>query len=86
MRMQRRQPPGCAGKKVLEAWQFLQSIEGKRNPKMDAAPLKIVDKKWAIWVIDEQGSIDRKAYTFCVLGQLLEALRRRDLFVSKGER
>jgi hypothetical protein len=75
-----------AGQKVLQAWQFLQSIEGKRNPKMDAAPLKIVDKKWAIWVIDENGSIDRKAYTFCVLGQLLEALRRRDLFVSKGER
>ena len=75
-----------AGQKVLEAWQFLQSIEGKRKPSMDAAPLKIVDKKWAIWVIDEHGSIDRKAYTFCVLGQLIEALRRRDLFVSKGER
>ena len=49
---------------------------------MDSAPLKIVDKKWAVWVIDENGSIDRRAYTFCVLEKLLEGLRRRDLFVS----
>lgn len=50
-----------AGQKVLQAWQFLQSIEGQRKPKMDSAPLKIVDKKWAVWVIDENGSIDRRA-------------------------
>ncbi len=75
-----------AGQKILEAWQFLQSIEGQRKPKMDAAPLKIVDKKWAGWVIDENGSIDRRAYTFCVLEKLLEGLRRRDLFVSSGEK
>ena len=75
-----------AGQKILEAWQFLQSIEGKRNPLMDAAPLKIVDKKWVVWVINSDGDLDRRAYTFCVLGQLLEGLRRRDLFVSKGER
>ncbi|MGB5631837.1 MAG: Tn3 family transposase, partial [Waterburya sp.] len=75
-----------AGQKILEAWQFLQSIEGQRKPKMDSAPLKIVDKKWAVWVIDENGSIDRRAYTFCVLEKLLEGLRRRDLFVSSGEK
>jgi hypothetical protein len=75
-----------AGQKILEAWQFLQSIEGQRNPIMDTAPLKIVDKKWAVWVVNPDGDIDRRAYTFCVLGQLLEGLRRRDLFVSQGER
>ena len=61
-----------AGQKILEAWQFLQSIEGNKKPKMDSAPLKIVDKKWATWVIDENGSIDRRAYTFCVLEKLLD--------------
>ena len=75
-----------AGQKILEAWQFLQSIEGNRKPKMDAAPLKIVDKKWTTLVVASDGSIDRRAYTFCVLGQLLEGLRRRDLFVSSGEK
>lgn len=75
-----------AGQNILEAWQFLQSLEGKRKPNMDAAPLKIVPKKWMNWVVTEDGSIDRHAYTFCVLEQLLEGLRRRDLFVSVGER
>ena len=75
-----------AGSKILEAWQFLQSIEGHRKPKMDAAPLKIVDKKWAALVVASDGTIDRRAYTFCVLEKLLEGLRRRDLFVSSGER
>ncbi|MBE9039602.1 Tn3 family transposase [Oscillatoriales cyanobacterium LEGE 11467] len=75
-----------AGQKTLAAWKFLQSIEGHRKPKMDAAPLKIVNKSWASWVVSSDGSIDRRAYTFCVLEQLLEGLRRRDLFVSKGER
>ncbi len=75
-----------AGQKILEAWQFLQSIEGQRKPLMDTAPLKVVDKKWAAWVIDENGSIDRRAYTFCVLEKLLEGLCRRDLFVSSGEK
>lgn len=75
-----------AGGKILEAWQFLQSVEGQRKPLMDAAPLKIVDKKWTNWVVDEDGTIDRRAYTFCVLEKLLEGLRRRDLFVSSGER
>ncbi|MDJ0634045.1 MAG: DUF4158 domain-containing protein [Xenococcaceae cyanobacterium MO_188.B29] len=75
-----------AGQKILEAWQFLQSIEGQRKPLMDSAPLKIVDKKWAGWVIAENGNIDRRAYTFCVLEKLLEGLRRRDLFVSSGEK
>lgn len=56
------------------------------NPKMDAAPLKIVNKSWVSWVVSSDGSIDRRAYTFCVLEQLLEGLRRRDLFVAKGER
>ncbi len=75
-----------AGQKILEAWQFLQSIEGQRKPKMDAAPLKIVDKKWATWVVTPDGIIDRRAYTFCVLEKLLEGLRRRDLFVSSAEK
>ena len=60
-----------AGQKILEAWRFLQSIEGHRKPKMDAAPLKIVKKSWLAWVVSEDGRIDRRAYTFCVLEQLL---------------
>jgi hypothetical protein len=66
---------------TLVAWAYVMEAIA-----MDDAPLKIVDKKWAAWVSSENGSIDRRAYTFCVLEKLLEGLRRRDLYVSSGEK
>ena len=75
-----------AGKPVKDALKFLQSLEGKRNPKMENAPLNTVPKNWASWVVKKDGMINRKAYTFCILEQLVEGLHRRDLFVDKSER
>jgi TnpA family transposase len=71
---------------ILEAWQFLRSIEGKKNPAMKDAPLAVVSKSWVKLVIGEDDQIDRKAYTFCVLQRLRSALRRRDIFVHKSLR
>lgn len=75
-----------AGQPILAAWRFLQSIEGQTKPNMNSAPLQVVGKSWVRWVVLEDGRIDRRAYTFCVLEQLVEGLRRRDLFVSPSER
>jgi hypothetical protein len=71
---------------MLEAWQFLRSIEGKKNPVMKDAPLAVVSKSWVKLVIGADERIDRKAYTFCVLQRLRSALRRRDIFVEKSLR
>ncbi len=73
-----------AVKPILEAWQFLRSIEGKKKPAMKDAPLGVVNKNWVKLVVDVEGEIDRKAYTFCVLQRLRSALRRRDIFVQKS--
>lgn len=75
-----------AGQPILEAVQFLKSIEGKQKPKMDNAPQSIVTKGWSRWVNLPEGGLDRRAYTFCVLEQLMASLRRRDLFVSPSVR
>jgi hypothetical protein len=75
-----------AGKSILAAWRFLASIEGINKPKMESAPLEVVSKSWVRWVVGKDGKIDRRAYTFCVLEQLVESLGRRDLFVSESER
>lgn len=75
-----------AGKPILKAWHFLSSIEGQRQPKMESAPLGVVSKSWQRWVIGKDGQINRRAYTFCILEQLVEALRRRDLFTHPSER
>ncbi|NJL11450.1 MAG: hypothetical protein HC908_18525 [Calothrix sp. SM1_7_51] len=53
----------------MKAWRFLSSIEGLYKPKMKEAPLEVVSKSWARWVIGKNGQIDRRAYTFCVLEQ-----------------
>lgn len=75
-----------AGQPILAALQFLKSIEGKQKPKLKTAPLNIVSKGWVRWVVLPTGEIDRCAYTFCVLEQLIEGLNRRDLFVSPSVR
>lgn len=69
---------------ILEALDFLRSIEGKTRPDMSAAPLKVVTKSWSRLVVNSDGVIDRRAYTFCVLQCLRSALRRRDIFVVKS--
>ncbi len=71
---------------ILDAIQFLRSIEGKARPDMKLAPLKVITLVWKRLAINESGVIDRKAYTFCVLQCLRSALRRRDIFVTKSQR
>lgn len=71
---------------ILDALLFLRAIEGQNRPDMSAAPLKVITKGWTRYCINPNGTIDRKAYTFCVLQSLRSALRRRDVFVAKSQR
>ncbi|MFN6565296.1 MAG: Tn3 family transposase [Nostoc sp. ChiSLP01] len=71
---------------ILYALLFLRSIEGQNRPDMSAAPLEVITKGWTRYCILPNGTIDRKAYTFCVLQSLRSALRRRDVFVAKSQR
>ena len=71
-----------AGQLILAAVAFLKSIEGQRQPIMKDAPLAVVSKGWSRWVCPAPGKIDRRAYTFCVLEQLMNSLRCRDLYVA----
>jgi TnpA family transposase len=74
------------GHSLLVAIQFLQSIEGRPKPKMAGAPLGLVNKGWQHWVIRSNDEVDHRAYTFCILEQIMEGLRRRDLFVTPSAR
>lgn len=75
-----------AAKPVLEAVLFLKSIEGSNKPNMEKAPTAIVQKGWRRMVFDEESHIDRQAYTFCVLENLRDCLRSRDIFVAPSAR
>lgn len=75
-----------AGQPVLKAWKYLASLEGKRKPDMKQAPLEVIPAAWKRLVIGQDQQVDRRAYTLCVLEQLQDALRRRDVYVPRSER
>lgn len=74
------------GKAVLRSLEFLESIEGKRNPDMRAAPLDGISKAWRRRIIAQDGQVNKQAYTLCTLERLHTALRRRDIFVPGSSR
>lgn len=74
------------GQAVLAAWEFLRRIERMATPPMHEAPLRIVTPAWRRLVVRADKSIDRRAYTFCVLQTLLAAFKRHDLYIAPSQR
>lgn len=74
-----------AGVAVVKALGWLRD-----NPKpaktADDAPREVIRKPWERYVVRKDGSIDPRAYTFCVLDQLQTAIKRRDVFINPGWR
>ncbi len=52
----------------------------------DVAPSAVVTTAWRRYVYGANDAVDHRAYTFCVLDHLREALRRRDVFVTPSWR
>ena len=71
-----------AGQAVIEALVFLRAIEGQRDSDLHAAPRAVVPRGWRRFVLRSRYTVDRRAYTLCVLEQLQVALRRHDVFVT----
>lgn len=80
---------------LLEAIDFLKELEPLNLPLMrkaekqklvDEAPQAIITPVWNPYIIDADGHIHLRYYTFCVLLQLRDALRRRAIFVKGSER
>ena len=72
------------GRAALEAWQFLYRLDHERPmPDLQEAPREVVDTAaWRAVVYMQEKLIDRRYYTFCVLQHLVDALQRRDVFIS----
>lgn len=77
---------GKAGQPVLRAIQFLRDIEGHAKPAMHQAAHEVLNRTWRKLVIQQDGGVDHRFYTFCVLEHLQDGLARRDIFVSPTER
>ncbi len=73
------------GKPVVVAFDWLRDNEQKSKNTAEA-PRDVIRKHWQPYVINEDETIDHRAYTFCVLDELHKALRRRDIFMTPSWR
>jgi len=70
-----------AGEAVVAAYEWLRTHPGRFKID-DDVPRDVIRKRWQRYAVREDGSIDHRAYTFCVLDELHTSLRRRDVFVA----
>src|SRR6516164_7347000 len=50
------------------------------------APREVIDKAWQRYVVQKDGRVDIRAFTFCVLSHLQTAIHRRDVFTRPSWR
>jgi TnpA family transposase len=74
------------GEPILEALTALKLSEGRRKLTPEVLPTRFVPRPWQGLVEPESGRVDRAAYTMCVLEELRDGLRRRDVYVTPSER
>ena len=74
-----------AGTPVVAAIEWLRDNEHANSSTTDA-PRDVITKGWMHYVLRDNGELNYRAYTLCVLDQLRSALRRRDVFVSPSWR
>ena len=75
-----------AGKTTLTALDYLRELDAKPKKSLEHAPVEIIPKSWQRLVIETDGDINKQAYTLCLLEQLQDKLRRRDIYVENCER
>ncbi len=75
----------AAGKPIVAAIDWLRANMMQKKPSNDA-PSEVVGKSWKPHVLRDDGAVDLRAYTFCVLEELQTALKRRDVFVAPSWR
>lgn len=79
-----------AARPILEALDYLKTINWSGRASVDDAPLSAVEKGWEPLVVSgdgkPNGKVDRKAFALAVLETLSKALRRRDVYVFPSER
>jgi len=74
-----------AGEPLIEAIDYLKTLDGDKKKATAKPPLDIVDATWRGYVVCD-GKVDLQAYTFCFLDRLRKGLRRRDVFVTTSVR
>jgi len=75
-----------SGETLLEALNYLASIEGSRKQILKNPPVGCVTTAWKKQIYNENSCITKQTYTLRVLHKLQDSLRRRDIYVENSER
>jgi len=73
-----------SGQELLKAWHYLATLEGRRKPDLGMAPTDWLRGSWRALVWKPDGTLDRTLYSWAVLDQLRDALRRRDVYAPES--
>jgi hypothetical protein len=68
-----------AGRPLLAACDWLRDQQDRKKPDNNA-PREVIDKAWQRYVVQKDGRVDIRAFTFCVLSHLQTAIHRRDIY------
>ncbi|HZJ20533.1 MAG TPA: Tn3 family transposase [Pricia sp.] len=74
------------GEKLLDIFHFLASLQYDKGQYLENPPLEIITPIWKRLITDKEGRISKKGYTICFLNHLLDALKRRDIYVARADR
>lgn len=74
-----------AGRPIVAAYEWLRDNQHRTQSARDA-PREVISSAWQRYVVRADGSIDIRAYTFCLLDQLAAALQRREVFTPRSWR
>jgi len=75
-----------AAKPVIDAWNGLRALEGRKVLQESHVELAFVSTKWKPFVVESPGVVNREAYTMCVLERLCHGLRRREIFAPRSKK
>lgn len=70
---------------LLAAIAFLRQLETTRQTNMQDAPRAVISSSWRPVVIGSDGVL-QQPYTLCVLHELYQCLRKRDVFIAPSDR
>ena len=74
-----------AGRPLLAACDWLRDQQDRNKPDNNV-PREVIDKAWQRYVVQKDGCVDIRAFTFCVLSHLQTAIHRRDVFIHPSWR
>ena len=77
-----------AWRPVLDALDWIRGMQdsGRRFVDQEEVPTEVIPAKWRASIIDASGRVNRISYELCVLSQLRDRIRSKEIWVVGADR